>query len=104
MADTVATRTREIGLRLALGGRPSEVAAAVLRKALQVSALGTAVGVAGALVLSRLLSGLLFGVSALDAPAFAGATLLLLAAALASAWIPGRGATRIDPVVALREE
>jgi predicted permease len=104
MAFTVACRTREIGVRLALGGRPPEIVRAVLGRAMRVSLAGTAVGVAGAVALSGLPTRLLFGVSALDAPTFAGATALLLAASAAAAWIPGRGAARISPLVALRED
>jgi putative ABC transport system permease protein len=104
MAYTVAARTREIGVRLALGGRPSKVSAAVLRKGLQVSIIGMAAGVLGAAGLSRLLAGLLFGVSALDAPTFAAAVAVLLAVGAAAVFLPVRGATRISPVVALRED
>jgi putative ABC transport system permease protein len=104
MAHSVASRTREIGVRVALGGRPAAVAATVLGKSLRVSAAGTMAGALGAAALSRLLAGLLFGVSALDPATFAAATLVLLAASAAAAWIPGRGAAQVNPVVALREE
>jgi putative ABC transport system permease protein len=104
MVYTVSTRTREIGVRVALGGRPADVVASVLGSAMRVSVLGMAAGVAGAAALSRLLAGLLFGVSALDPAAFAAAPLLLLAASAAAAFVPGRGAARLNPVVALRED
>jgi putative ABC transport system permease protein len=104
MAYTVAQRTREIGLRLALGAQPRNVIAMTMRKSLLMTLTGLAAGIAGAVGLSRLLTSLLFGVSPLDGPTYAvvGAGLLLVAGL--AAYLPSRGAARIDPLVALREE
>jgi putative ABC transport system permease protein len=104
MAYTVAQRTREIGLRLALGARPRDVVAMMLRKGLLMTLTGMACGLAGAVGLSRLLTNLLFGVSALDVPTFAAVSALLLLVAALAAYIPSRGAARVDPLMALRED
>jgi putative ABC transport system permease protein len=104
MAYTVAQRTREIGLRLALGAQPRDVVAMMLRKGLLMTMTGMAFGLAGAVGLSRLLTNLLFGVSALDAPTFAAVGALLMLVAAVAAYIPSRGAARIDPLAALRED
>ncbi len=100
----VAGRTREIGVRIALGAHPSAVLWLVLREALLLVGVGVIVGVPAAIAASRLLQSLLYGVSVLD-PGALGASLLLLAGvALLSAWLPARRATRIDPMLALRYE
>jgi putative ABC transport system permease protein len=101
---TVAQRTREIGLRMALGALPREVVSMVLKQGLTVTTIGMVVGVAGALAVSRVFVGLLFGVSPLDFSTFAGVVVLLLLTATISAYIPSRAAARIDPSIALREE
>ena len=100
----VAMRTREIGLRLALGAQPSEVRWMVVRRALGDATIGVAVGLAGALALRRQLAALLFSVSPTDAASLMSAAALLLLAALAASWLPARRATRIDPTEALRAE
>ena len=104
MAYNVAQRVREIGIRMALGANPSEVLRSVLREGLLLTGIGAALGVAGALAITRVLKAYLFGVSATDPYAFAGTALLLGLVALAACWVPARRATRVDPIVALRYE
>lgn len=101
---SVVRRTREIGIRLALGGSTRSVARLILRQCAGLTFVGVAAGLGVALAVSRLLRSYLFGVSPMDAATFAGASSLLVAVALLSAWAPVRAATRLDPVVALREE
>ena len=104
MAYTVAQRRREIGLRLALGAQPRDVVAMMLKKGLLMTVTGMAVGLLGAAGLSRLLTNLLFGVTARDGPTFAAVAALLLFVAGLAAYLPSRGAARVDPLVALRED
>ena len=104
IAYTVAQRTREIGIRTALGARPREVARLVLGQSMRTVALGLVVGVGGALAVSRLLSTLLYGVGATDPLTFVGVTLLLAAVAALASYVPARRAARVDPMVALRYE
>ena len=100
----VARRTREIGIRLALGARTAAVRSMVMRRALTPVAIGAALGVAGALAGSRLLSSLTFQVDSADPATFAAATTALLLAAVAGAALPAARATRVDPLIALRNE
>jgi predicted permease len=100
----VGQKTREIGLRIALGATPSQILVQVLRQGSTLILLGVTVGLAGAWALSRVLAGLLFGVSATDPTTFAAVAGLSAAVALAATYIPARRATRIDPMVALRYE
>jgi putative ABC transport system permease protein len=104
MSHVVAQRTREIGLRMALGARPADVRGAVVKRGMRVVAAGAIVGVAGAMLLTRLMSTLLYGVRPTDPLTFGAVTLLLLAVALGACWVPARRATRIDPLVALRSD
>jgi putative ABC transport system permease protein len=104
MAYSVAQRTRELGIRLALGASRQRVLKAELRRALAVVAAGVAAGVAGAAAFSRVLESLLFGVSETDPAVFALIVGLLAAVGLAASWIPARRATRVDPMVALRAD
>jgi predicted permease len=104
MAYSVAQRTREIGLRMALGARPSDVLALVMRRGLLLTLFGVAIGVVGALALTRLAASLLVHVSATDPLVFGAATLFLAAVALAANYLPALRATRIDPNDALRCE
>ena len=104
LSYTVARRTREIGIRLALGARPGAILSSVIRQAMLLTATGVAIGIVAALALARTLGSLLFGVSARDPWTIGGTALLMLAiSALASAG-PARRAMQVDPIVALREE
>jgi predicted permease len=102
MAYAVAQRTRELGVRLALGAARGNVLGLVLRQGLTLALAGGAVGLAGALALSRLLQSQLYGVRAADPATLAGVVLLLGAVAFVAALVPARRATRVDPAVALR--
>jgi putative ABC transport system permease protein len=104
LAQSVQQRTREIGIRMALGAQSGDVARLVLSQGLGMSLLGIAIGIAGAMAATRLMSSLLFGVKPLDASAFAAAAAVLLAVTLAACWLPARRASRVDPLVALRYE
>jgi predicted permease len=100
----VAQRTQEIGIRMALGARGADVLAMVVRHGAVLAAIGLAVGLAGALVLSRLVASLLFQVSPTDPPTFATGTVVLTGVAVLAAALPARRAARTDPMVALRNE
>jgi predicted permease len=104
LAQTVARRTPEIGLRMALGATRADVLRLVLGHGLWLIGLGLAVGVAGALAIMRLIRTLLFGVSHTDPVTFVGVGLLLTLVALVATWLPAQRATRVDPLVALRHE
>jgi len=104
MAYNVAQRTREIGVRLALGAGGGRVVAQVVRQAMRPAALGIVAGLAAALVTSSLLQGLLFAVRATDPAVFAAVAILLTLVALAASYLPARRARRIDPMIALRHE
>jgi predicted permease len=104
IAYSVAQRTHEIGIRIALGAGPGEVLRQVLGSGARIALLGVACGTAGALAATRLLRSLLFGVSASDPETFAAVALLLFAVAMLACYIPARRATRVDPVIALRQE
>mgnify|MGYP001404369461 CR=1 FL=1 len=104
MAYNVARRRSEIGIRMALGARPRDVAWPVVRDALLMTGIGAVLGGAGALVLVRLIKSMLYGVAPHDPLTLAASTLLLLAVAALAAWLPARRAARIDPMVALRCE
>jgi putative ABC transport system permease protein len=104
LAYAVAQRTQEMGVRLALGARRSQVLALVLGRGLVLSGAGVFVGLVGAAIGTRLLQGLLFGITALDAATFAGVAITFLAVAGLASFVPARRAMRVDPVVALRHE
>jgi ABC-type antimicrobial peptide transport system permease subunit len=100
----VAQRVHEIGIRMALGARPEDVWRMILAHGMRLSALGIAIGLVGALGLTRLMRGLLYEVSAADPVTYAGVALLLLAVALLASFLPALRAARVDPMVTLRQE
>jgi predicted permease len=102
MAYSVAQRTREIGVRMAMGANRRQVLTMVLRQAMTLVVIGLAVGVTGALALARVVTRLLFGISALDPVTFVGVCLLLTAVAMIASYVPAWRASRLDPIKALR--
>jgi predicted permease len=98
----VGERTREIGIRLALGAKREEILAMVLRQGLSLAMGGAAIGLVGALIATRLMAGLLYGVRPTDPLTFVGVTLVLTLVALVASYIPARRAMRVDPLTALR--
>jgi predicted permease len=104
VAFSVARRSQEIGVRMAIGARRSDVGRLVLGEAARMAAVGVLIGVAASLAITRLISTLLFGVSATDPLTFAGVAMLLSAVVLAASYIPARRAMTVDPMTALRYE
>jgi predicted permease len=104
MSYAVARRTREIGVRMALGAREADVMKLILRHGLTLTLTGAGVGVLLSLAATRLLSRALYGVSPMDPMTYAGVVALLIAAALAACYLPARKATKVDPIKALRTE
>jgi predicted permease len=104
MAYSVTRRTREIGVRMALGATRENVLGMVLGQGMRTAVIGVAIGIGGSLVLTRTMQSLLFGVTATDPITFAGVALLLAAVALLACYIPARRATKVDPMIALRYE
>ena len=100
----IAQRTREMGIRLALGAGTVDILALVLGRGLRLSLLGIGIGLAASYLLARLVSGLLFGIAPTDPVTFATVALSLLAVALLACYVPARRATKVDPMVALRYE
>jgi len=101
---SVAQRTREIGIRMALGARRQEVLLLVVGQGAKLALAGVAIGIAGGLMLTRLMSKLLFGVQATDPLTYGAVAVLLMLVALAACFLPARRAMRVDPMVALRYE
>jgi putative ABC transport system permease protein len=104
LAGNVAQRTREFGIRMALGAQPADVVKMVLRQGMSLAAAGLAAGLIGAVCLTRLLSSLLYEVKPLDTPTFLAVPLLVGGVALTACYLPARRVTKVDPMVALRHE
>lgn len=101
---TVAERTREIGIRMALGAQQSDATRLILRQGLALTGVGIAIGLVCAFYATRLLEGMLFGVSLRDPITFVAVIALMCAAALLASYVPARRAARVDPMVSLRYE
>jgi putative ABC transport system permease protein len=104
LAHTVSRRTQEMGIRMALGAKRRELLLMVLREGALLTAAGLAFGLVGAVLMTRVMASLLFGVSATDPLVYVGISVLLLMVALAACYLPARRATLVDPMVALRWE
>jgi putative ABC transport system permease protein len=104
LSDRVGRRTREIGIRMALGALRNDVVRLVLRHGLALTGLGLALGLAGAVALARVLGSLLYGIGALDPLTLGAVVLILTAVATLASWIPAHRASRLDPLVAIRAE
>ena len=104
LSGSVTERTREIGVRAALGATRADILALVLRQGMKLAAIGVVIGLAGALASSRALTTLLFGVSERDPVTYAGVTATLLAVAVVACWLPARRAAQVDPAITLRAD
>ena len=104
MSFVVAQRTHEIGIRMALGAQTQDVFVIVIKQGLRLVSLGVIIGLIGAFAVTRLLSQMLYGVTASDPITYATVACLLLATAFVACIVPARRATRVDPLVALRHE
>ena len=104
IAYGVGQRTREFGIRLALGARPAGIVGGVLKRGSTLFAIGAALGLAASVASARVFSSLLYNVSGLDGVSFVAATLVLFAVALAACGLPARRAARVSPSIALRAD
>jgi ABC-type antimicrobial peptide transport system permease subunit len=104
MSHLVAQGSHDIGVRMALGAERSSILKMVLRQGMVLTVSGSVLGLAGAVALTRVMASLLFGVSATDAATFTAVPLILIGTAAIASYIPALRATRVDPVVALRDE
>ena len=104
MSYLVSQRTREMGIRMALGAQRRDVLQLVIRRGMLLTLVGVGLGLAGSFGLTRLISSLLFGVSATDIGTFGAVSSLLFVIALLACWLPARRASRVDPIVALHIE
>jgi len=104
MAYSVAQRTREIGIRMALGADRRDVLKLALKRGMSLALAGVGIGIAASIALSRLMAALLFGMPGTDPATFVAVALLLTAVALVACYVPAQRATAIDPLIALRDE
>jgi putative ABC transport system permease protein len=104
MSHLVTQGTHDIGVRMALGAQRSRIVSMVIRQGMELTGAGVILGLIGAALLTRVMAALLFGVSATDVATFAAVPLMLVAIALVASYVPALRATRVDPVVALRDE
>jgi ABC-type antimicrobial peptide transport system permease subunit len=104
LSQAVTQRTQEMGIRMALGAQVSDVLKLVLKQGMMLAVIGEAIGLVGALMLTRLMRGLLFGVTPNDATTFVAVIGMLSVVALLACYLPARRATKVDPLVALRYE
>jgi len=104
MSYTMAQRTREIGVRLALGAQRRDVLSLVIRKGVNLAMVGTAIGLLGCLAVTRFVSSLLYGVAPSDPWTLASASLLIVTVTVLASWAPARRAAQVDPMEALRQE
>jgi ABC-type antimicrobial peptide transport system permease subunit len=104
MSYSVAQRSRELGVRIALGAERMDVLRLVLRQGMRLVLVGLGIGLFGAWALSRVLAGQLYGISARDPLTYGAVATLLGAVAFAATWLPARRATRVDPMISLRSE
>jgi ABC-type antimicrobial peptide transport system permease subunit len=104
VAYAVAQRTRELGIRMALGAAPGDVRRMVIAYGGKLAAAGLVIGLVGSFALTRLISKLLFGVAPTDPVTFVSVSVILLGIGVLASWLPARRATRIDPIAALRAD
>jgi putative ABC transport system permease protein len=104
LSYAVTQRAPEIGLRIALGATPRDVSHMVLRDGMRLALIGLVIGLTASFALTRMMSNLLFRVSATDPTTFATVSLLLISVSLIACYLPARRATKVDPLVALRQE
>lgn len=104
MAYSVTERTREIGIRMALGAETRSVVGLMLRRGVTLTAIGLLIGLIGSVALARLLANLIFGVSAVDLETFSEVSAALVGVALLASYVPARRAARVDPLISLRCE
>ena len=104
LAYQVGAQVPEIGVRMALGAAPADVLRNIVRQGVRLAAMGVLAGIAGALALSRLMAGFLFGIKPSDPLTYAVVALVLLATAAVAAYLPARRAMQVDPMAALRQE